>query len=182
LELGGPPAPTAEFGWKLDIRHLWHLAVHEHDVVWNSSKHFDGFVSVASHVCTNTELFKYPDGYLLIDGVVLGHQSPGTVPRELATAGPVLLVGAGRFERPTPCAQDGRSDFAKIPYFQRILFQRDAASLLKAVELCGTLGFSHLQNHLQHRIASGRAFDQQGCKENVEDATGSLWLPPTDDP
>ena len=46
-----------------------------------------------------------------------------------------------------------RRVIAKIPYFQRILFQRDAASLLNAVEPCGTLGFSHLQNHLQHRIA-----------------------------
>jgi hypothetical protein len=64
------------------------------------------------------------------------------------------LVGAGRFERPTPCAQGGCCDFEKNPYFQHILFQRDAASSLKAVELCGTLGFSHPQNHLQHRITS----------------------------
>jgi len=33
------------------------------------------------------------------------------------------LVGAGRFERPTPCAQDGFRHSAKIVYFQRILFQ-----------------------------------------------------------
>jgi hypothetical protein len=35
----------------------------------------------------------------------------------------ILLVGAGRFERPTPCAQGGNRDFAEIPYLHRILFQ-----------------------------------------------------------
>ena len=48
--------------------------------------------------------------------------------------------------------------FDKIPYFQRILFQQDAAGLLKAAELCGTLGFSRPQFHLQHRIIPRRAF------------------------
>jgi len=33
------------------------------------------------------------------------------------------LVGAGRFERPTPCAQGGFRPRAKVPYFQQLLFQ-----------------------------------------------------------
>jgi hypothetical protein len=35
----------------------------------------------------------------------------------------ILLVGAGRFERPTPCAQGGYGDFEKIPCFQGVVFQ-----------------------------------------------------------
>jgi len=44
------------------------------------------------------------------------------------------LVGAGRFERPTPCAQGSFRSIDKVPYFQRALFQSDAGSLLNTVE------------------------------------------------
>ena len=47
-----------------------------------------------------------------------------------------LLVGAGRCERPTPCAQVGLLRSLEVAYFQRFLFQRDGGALLKAVELC----------------------------------------------
>jgi hypothetical protein len=47
------------------------------------------------------------------------------------------LVGAGRFERPTPCAQGGLRPAEKVVYFQRILFQADGAILLNLVELFG---------------------------------------------
>jgi hypothetical protein len=45
------------------------------------------------------------------------------------------VVGAGRFERPTPCAQGGYKRFAKVPHFQIAGFIGDVRSLLKAVEL-----------------------------------------------
>ena len=45
------------------------------------------------------------------------------------------LVGAGRFERPTPCAQGSLSSPRKTLYFQRNLFQSDAGNLLNAVGL-----------------------------------------------
>jgi hypothetical protein len=61
----------------------------------------------------------------------------------------ILLVGAGRFERPTPCAQDGFQRFAKCPYFQMAAFIGDARSLLKAVELYWNRGISQPQFHLQ---------------------------------
>src|SRR5262249_54486410 len=48
---------------------------------------------------------------------------------------PQSAFGAGRFERPTPCAQGGFRPLSEMPYFQHVLFQRDAGSLLKAVEL-----------------------------------------------
>ena len=35
----------------------------------------------------------------------------------------ILLVGAGRFERPTPCAQGGFRPSAEIPCFQVLTFQ-----------------------------------------------------------
>jgi hypothetical protein len=48
----------------------------------------------------------------------------------------ILLVGAGRFERPTPCAQVGFQHFANCPNFQIAGFIGDPRSLLKAFELC----------------------------------------------
>lgn len=48
----------------------------------------------------------------------------------------MFLVGAGRLELPTPCAQVGESAFSEVARFQSILSQLDAGSLLKAVELC----------------------------------------------
>jgi hypothetical protein len=33
----------------------------------------------------------------------------------------ILLVGAGRFERPTPCAQVGFQRFAKCPIFKLLV-------------------------------------------------------------
>jgi hypothetical protein len=55
-----------------------------------------------------------------------------------ATFSPVCersaLVGAGRFERPTPCAQDGFWPAPETACFQAFLFQADAASVLNSVE------------------------------------------------
>src|ERR1017187_8557302 len=48
----------------------------------------------------------------------------------------ILLVGAGRFERPTPCAQGGFRPRAEKPYFQLLRLQQDGASLLKPVDPC----------------------------------------------
>ena len=47
------------------------------------------------------------------------------------------MVGAGRFERPTPCAQDRFRPFAETACFLMLTFQADAASLLKLVERFG---------------------------------------------
>jgi hypothetical protein len=47
------------------------------------------------------------------------------------------LVGAGRFERPTPCAQGGFRPRAEIPCFQVLTFQSDTAALLKSVDSGG---------------------------------------------
>src|SRR5258706_9174031 len=44
------------------------------------------------------------------------------------------LVGAGRFERPTPPAQGRFRCFAPRACFLRLTFQTDATSLLKLVE------------------------------------------------
>jgi hypothetical protein len=46
------------------------------------------------------------------------------------------LVGAARFELPTPCAQGGFRPRAEMPYFQLLKFQPDGAGWLKVVELC----------------------------------------------
>jgi hypothetical protein len=48
------------------------------------------------------------------------------------------LVGAGRFERPTPCAQGSFQYSAEMACFQAFLFQADGATLLQLVEPCGT--------------------------------------------
>jgi hypothetical protein len=48
----------------------------------------------------------------------------------------ILLVGAGRFERPTPCAQGGVRYIQKAPCFQLLMFQADTGILLKPVEPC----------------------------------------------
>jgi hypothetical protein len=42
----------------------------------------------------------------------------------------ILLVGAGRFERPTPCAQGGGRHHAETASFQDLLLQADGHSLL----------------------------------------------------
>ena len=47
------------------------------------------------------------------------------------------LVGAGRFERPTPCAQGRFRHSPKIACFLILTFQADAASLLRPVERFG---------------------------------------------
>ncbi len=47
-----------------------------------------------------------------------------------------LLVGAGRFERPTPCAQGSLRHAAEMPYFQVLRFLIDGGFLLKRVEPC----------------------------------------------
>jgi len=46
------------------------------------------------------------------------------------------LVGAGRFERPTPCAQGSFRHIPKTPCFQLLTFQSDTGILLKSVEPC----------------------------------------------
>jgi hypothetical protein len=48
----------------------------------------------------------------------------------------ILLVGAGRFERPTPCAQDRNRRAIEMPYFQVLAFHIDTASLLNRVVPC----------------------------------------------
>ena len=46
----------------------------------------------------------------------------------------ILLVGAGRFERPTPCAQGRFRQTSKTAYFQLLSFQADVSSLLKLID------------------------------------------------
>jgi hypothetical protein len=65
------------------------------------------------------------------------------------------LVGAGRFERPTPCAQGGFQRFEKCLIFKSLVSLELCCSLLKAVELFGIRGISHPQFHLQ----AGRSLD-----------------------
>src|ERR1035438_485993 len=48
------------------------------------------------------------------------------------------MVGAGRFERPTPCAQGSFRSPKKMPYSQLLTFQADGATLLQLVAPCGT--------------------------------------------
>ena len=49
----------------------------------------------------------------------------------------ILLVGAGRFERPTPCAQGSFRPFFETACFLMLTFQADVASLLRLVEWFG---------------------------------------------
>ena len=46
------------------------------------------------------------------------------------------MVGAGRFERPTPCAQGGWKEAAKAACFQVLTEQGVGADLLNPVEAC----------------------------------------------
>src|ERR1039458_4855383 len=46
------------------------------------------------------------------------------------------MVGAGRFERPTPCAQGGVRHGWEVACFQVLTFQGVGAGLLKSVEAC----------------------------------------------
>jgi hypothetical protein len=48
----------------------------------------------------------------------------------------IHLVGAGRFERPTSCAQGGFQLRHEVVCFQHVLFQGDGAILLCSVEVC----------------------------------------------
>ena len=48
------------------------------------------------------------------------------------------LVGAGRFERPTPCAQGRFRPVLETAHFLALTFQADAETLLNIVELFGT--------------------------------------------
>jgi hypothetical protein len=61
----------------------------------------------------------------------------------------ILLVGAGRFERPTPCAQGRFRRFAKIAYFLLLRLQAVTESMLKVVERFGTRGLWHPHFYLQ---------------------------------
>src|ERR1035437_9683106 len=46
------------------------------------------------------------------------------------------MVGAGRFERTTPCAQGSYHFRTKTACFQLLMFHEDAASLLRPVDSC----------------------------------------------
>jgi hypothetical protein len=59
----------------------------------------------------------------------MGHHLPPPVFEESLK----ILVGAGRFERPTPCAQGGLQRTPETAYFQFLTFQAVAE---KPVELC----------------------------------------------
>jgi len=48
----------------------------------------------------------------------------------------IPLVGAGRFERPTPCAQGSFRRIPAMPCFLVLSFKADAGILLKFVEPC----------------------------------------------
>ena len=48
-----------------------------------------------------------------------------------------IMVGAGRFERPTPCAQGSFRDRLETVYFQYLLFQVDTANSLNLGEAFG---------------------------------------------
>jgi hypothetical protein len=61
----------------------------------------------------------------------------------------MLLVGAGRFERPTPCAQGRFRRYAEITCFLVLRFQAVVGSLLKVVERFGTWGIWHPHFYLQ---------------------------------
>jgi hypothetical protein len=58
----------------------------------------------------------------------------------------ILLVWAGRFERPTPCAQGGFRRQYRIVRFQLLPLQADAASLLRQIERYRTWRFSKATN------------------------------------
>jgi hypothetical protein len=70
----------------------------------------------------------------------LNRPRPGTAPILEDSAGSELahlliqLVGAERFKRPTPCAQDGFRPAPEIVYFQCLLFQAVAVDLLNDVD------------------------------------------------
>jgi hypothetical protein len=49
-----------------------------------------------------------------------------------------VMVGAGRFELPTPCAQGSFRPPSKMPYFQLLTFQADGGTPLQVVAPCGT--------------------------------------------
>jgi len=61
----------------------------------------------------------------------------------------ILLVGAGRFERPTSCAQGRFRQAAQMGCFQYLLFQAVAGNLLKMVERFGTRKLWHPHFYLQ---------------------------------
>ncbi len=50
----------------------------------------------------------------------------------------IPLIGAGRFELPTPCAQGSFRPPPKMPYLQVFTFQGDTGIRLKPVEPCWT--------------------------------------------
>jgi|SRR5579862_3506001 len=83
------------------------------------------------------ELFQAAAQPLVLRSCDSGHVGEGILNRSLFPhfAERSSVVGAGRFERPTPCAQGGYGGFEQLSYFQRLLLQADAISLLKAVEL-----------------------------------------------
>jgi hypothetical protein len=58
------------------------------------------------------------------------------------------MVGAGRFERPTPCAQGSFRHRSETACFQLLPFQADGASLLQLVELRGIRGLPQLHFYL----------------------------------
>ena len=61
----------------------------------------------------------------------------------------ILLVGAARFELTTPCAQGSFRRFAESACFLMLMFQADAASLLRLVESLGIWRLWHPHLYLQ---------------------------------
>ena len=69
--------------------------------------------------------------------------------RPLHIKGLFSLVGAGRFERPTPCAQDRFRRTCEIDCFLIFGFQAVTASLLASVEWFGIWRLRHPHFYLQ---------------------------------
>jgi hypothetical protein len=67
---------------------------------------------------------------------VPGQKPYGILAFERAVFRLFSLVGAGRFERPTPCAQGGFRPSSRAPCLQMLTFQADAGILLKPIEPC----------------------------------------------
>jgi hypothetical protein len=66
----------------------------------------------------------------------LKHQQPFPRVREKGCILLILMVGAGRFERPTPCAQGSLRQERKTPSFQVLTFQAVGSTPLQLFEPC----------------------------------------------
>jgi hypothetical protein len=78
-----------------------------------------------------------------------------------------LLVGAGQFERPPPCAQGSFRHGSKLARFQVLRFQGDTANALQVVERSGS-----------QRLPAATFLStavQWGCNEAGDRAGGPRW-------